>query len=444
MGARRKARELALQMLYEYDVSGTEPQEMFRRSDDLKNAPEGIQDFTRRLVSGTLLHREDLDALISRQADHWRLARMPVVDRNILRLALFELLHEPETPRPVVIDEALEIAKRFSTPKSSQFINGILDGVLKSRRGEVPRVVSGRRERRRRRSWPPARWRAPPPRCAADESAVYRASGPGRAAVRPVRQRRLLAGGGAAERRQPRAARARQRRPAREPRARSRRPAARDGALAASPERDAFARTLAGDAATQAEAVERILSGVASAVRYDPDRSRRQDPTSVFASRRAHCVGYSELAVDLLRRVGIAARTVQGILRSKPGSEGYDSRIGGVYHRWIEVYYPDRGFVFSDPSASINAVDARYVPFGRRALERPKDLTVVGVETSGRLDFPVLRLPEATLRVPDSDSERPASRADGNERGSRSRSLSLRTGSRAKVPAPVRLYSRRK
>ena len=174
---------------------------------------------------------------------------------------------------------------------------------------------------------------------------------------------------------------------------------ARDGALPVSAERDAFARTLAADAATQAEAVERILWGVASALRYDPDRSRRQDPASVFASRRAHCVGYSELSVDLLRRVGIPARTVQGILRTKPGSEGYDSRIGGVYHRWIEVYYPDRGFVFSDPSASINAVDARYVPFGRRALERPKDLTVLAVETSGRLDFPVLRLPDATLRV---------------------------------------------
>lgn len=173
----------------------------------------------------------------------------------------------------------------------------------------------------------------------------------------------------------------------------------RDEALAASPERDAFARTLAGDATTQAEAVERILSGVASALRYDADRSRRQDPASVFATRRAYCVGYSELAVDLLRRVGILARTVQGILRTKPGSEGYDSRIGGVYHRWIEVYYPDRGFVFSDPSASINAVDARYVPFGKRALERPKDLTVLAVETSGSLDFPVRRLPEATMRV---------------------------------------------
>jgi len=133
VGARRKARELALQMLFENDIAGTEPGEMFRRFSDLKSAPEPTRSFAERLVSGTLAHREDLDALISRQADHWRLARMPVVDRNILRLALFELLHEPETPRPVVIDEALEIAKRFSTPRSSQFINGILDGVLKSR-----------------------------------------------------------------------------------------------------------------------------------------------------------------------------------------------------------------------------------------------------------------------------------------------------------------------
>lgn len=134
MGARRKARELALQMLFEHDVAGTTPNDMFQRSEDLKNAPEGVRDFTKRLVSGTLEHREALDDMISRQADHWRLMRMPIVDRNILRMALFELLHEPETPRPVVIDEALEIAKRFSTPRSSQFINGILDGVLKSGR----------------------------------------------------------------------------------------------------------------------------------------------------------------------------------------------------------------------------------------------------------------------------------------------------------------------
>ena len=103
--------------------------------------------------------------------------------------------------------------------------------------------------------------------------------------------------------------------------------------------------------------------------------------------------------MDLLRRVGITARTVQGILRAKPGSDGYDSRIGGVYHRWIEIYYPDRGFVFSDPSSSINGVDARYIPFGPRALERPRGLTLTELETSGRLDYPLLRLPDATLRV---------------------------------------------
>ena len=134
MGVRRKARELALQMLFEHDVAGTAPADMFQRSEDLRNASEALRDFTKRLVSGTLENRDALDALISRQADHWRLMRMPIVDRNILRMALFELLHEPDTPRPVVIDEALEIAKRFSTPRSSQFINGILDGVLKSGR----------------------------------------------------------------------------------------------------------------------------------------------------------------------------------------------------------------------------------------------------------------------------------------------------------------------
>ena len=140
MGARRKARELALQMLFENDVAGTKADEMFRRSADLQRAPAALRDFTERLVAGTIEHRDDLDAIISKQADNWRLSRMPIVDRNILRLALFELLHEPSTPRPVVIDEALEIAKRFSTPRSSQFINGILDGVLKARAEEGPRA----------------------------------------------------------------------------------------------------------------------------------------------------------------------------------------------------------------------------------------------------------------------------------------------------------------
>jgi len=132
MGSRRRARELALQMLFQNDMAGTEPIEIFDTFSDLKNAAESTQDYARRLVLGTISHRPELDALIVRQADHWRLERMPAVDRNILRLALYEIRHETEIPPPVVIDEALEIAKRFSTPKSSQFINGILDGVLKA------------------------------------------------------------------------------------------------------------------------------------------------------------------------------------------------------------------------------------------------------------------------------------------------------------------------
>ncbi len=123
--------------------------------------------------------------------------------------------------------------------------------------------------------------------------------------------------------------------------------------------------------------------------RYDPDRLRRQDPAAVFASRRAYCVGYAELAVDLLRRVGISARTVQGVLRTDPDADGYDASIGGVYHRWIEVYYPDRGYVFSDPSSSVNGVDARYIPFSRRALTRPRALTTrCRFPSSGQLVVP--------------------------------------------------------
>ena len=180
----------------------------------------------------------------------------------------------------------------------------------------------------------------------------------------------------------------------------------RDAALPASADRDAFARSLVEGAVTEAAAVERILEGIATTVRYDADRARKQDPASVFGSKRAHCVGYAELAVDLLRRAGIPARTVQGILRTRSDADGYDSHIGGVYHRWIEIYYSDLGFVFSDPSASINGVDSRYIPFGRTELERPRGLTLTSVETSGRVDYPVVRLPEATLRVRPSGGSR--------------------------------------
>ena len=173
----------------------------------------------------------------------------------------------------------------------------------------------------------------------------------------------------------------------------------RDVALPRAPDRDLFVQTAVRGAVSQAGAVERILSSLAALVRYDPDRVRRQDPAAVFAGRQANCVGLSELAVDLLRRAGIRARTVQGVLKGRPGTTGYDPDIGGAYHRWIEVHYPDRGFVFSDPSASVNGVDARYLPFGRRALSRPRALFVDSLTFSGELAYEPLRAGGTTLRV---------------------------------------------
>lgn len=168
-------------------------------------------------------------------------------------------------------------------------------------------------------------------------------------------------------------------------------PAARD--------RDAFSARLVSGSRTEQEAVRRLLLGIAGEVRYDPDRLRRQDPAAVFASRRAYCVGFADLAVDLLARAGIAARTVQGILRAGPESDGYDPAIGGVYHRWIEVHYPDRGYVFSDPRSSINGVDARYIPFSRRALARPKDLAVTEISLAGSLSYRPARAGDRTVRI---------------------------------------------
>jgi transglutaminase-like putative cysteine protease len=175
--------------------------------------------------------------------------------------------------------------------------------------------------------------------------------------------------------------------------------APRDPKLTRAPERDAFAARAVEGSRREAEAVRGILLALATEVRYDPDHTRRQDPAAVFASRRAYCVGFAELAVDLLRRVGITARTVQGILRTEPDNPAFEAAIGGAYHRWIEVYYPDRGFVFSDPDRSVNGVDARYVPFSTRALARPKALEVRLTGSEGELNYDPVQAGDTTVRV---------------------------------------------
>ena len=131
MGARRKARELAVQMLYQLDLSGNAPDMIIDTFEDLQKSKPNTRDFASKIFRGTVDHLADIDGMIQAQADNWRLSRMAVVDRNIIRLSVYEFLHETDSPKLVVIDEAIEIAKKFGNDKSSQFINGILDGILK-------------------------------------------------------------------------------------------------------------------------------------------------------------------------------------------------------------------------------------------------------------------------------------------------------------------------
>ena len=142
MGSRRKARECALQMLFAADVADAAPEEVVRTywaqlgEAETENA---AREFASRLAAGTLAHLEALDERIRSRAEHWRIPRMAIVDRNILRLAVYEFLYEP-TPRTVAINEALEIARRFSTYEATQFINGILDAIKRDLDEEQPQT----------------------------------------------------------------------------------------------------------------------------------------------------------------------------------------------------------------------------------------------------------------------------------------------------------------
>jgi N utilization substance protein B len=131
MGARRKARICALQMLFQYDIAQTPVGELASNyweafGDDMGNV---AREFSNNLAQGAISRLDEIDDLIKRRAEHWRIQRMAVVDRNILRLAIYEFLYEADTPKTVVINEALEIARRFSTFEATQFINGILDAI---------------------------------------------------------------------------------------------------------------------------------------------------------------------------------------------------------------------------------------------------------------------------------------------------------------------------
>lgn len=132
MKVRRQARILALQVLYEVDLVGHDPEQVLaRHTEEEPLPPEGVQ-FARQLISGVLEERERLDAIIHRIAPEWPIDQMAVIDRNILRMALFELIRIGETPMKVVINEAVELAKRFGSDSSRRFINGALGAYVSS------------------------------------------------------------------------------------------------------------------------------------------------------------------------------------------------------------------------------------------------------------------------------------------------------------------------
>ncbi|RMG70342.1 MAG: transcription antitermination factor NusB [Nitrospirae bacterium] len=129
---RRKAREYALQLLYSYDLSGevitgSSLKEFWKEHQHT----EDVREFTEDLVFGTINNLEEIDELISSVTEHWDLKRMAAVDRNILRFATYELLFRDDIPAAVTLNEAIEIAKRFSSKESSSFINGVLDRITK-------------------------------------------------------------------------------------------------------------------------------------------------------------------------------------------------------------------------------------------------------------------------------------------------------------------------
>jgi N utilization substance protein B len=129
LGQRRRARECAVQMLFQIDLSGDEPQEVYAQFWESHDVEADVRAFSQELVDGVCATRDGLDKTIGESSKRWRLSRMPIVDRNILRMAVFEMNRSPQTPPAVVIDEAIEVARRFGTDESARFVNGVLDAI---------------------------------------------------------------------------------------------------------------------------------------------------------------------------------------------------------------------------------------------------------------------------------------------------------------------------
>ena len=140
MGTRRKAREAALQFLFQDDFGGTPESvagdaldDRFTRFCTFYQVSRKSRSYALELVRGVLTHKQDIDSIIRQNATNWRLERIAVTDRNLLRVGIFELIYQADVPPQVAINEAVEIAKRFGSDDSPSFINGVLDAVQQRR-----------------------------------------------------------------------------------------------------------------------------------------------------------------------------------------------------------------------------------------------------------------------------------------------------------------------
>lgn len=133
MGRRRQARECALQILYELEFHENQVENLLESYWRERKEPEEVKEYCEWLVHGVVRERQRIDAAIQKISKNWRLSRMAIVDRNILRLAAFELEAEPHLEPAIIINEAIEIAKKFSGEEAARFINGLLDALRKNR-----------------------------------------------------------------------------------------------------------------------------------------------------------------------------------------------------------------------------------------------------------------------------------------------------------------------
>ena len=144
MGRRTKARECAFQMLYQSEMSGDPMERVMDGFWRLRSTTPGTRAMAERLATGAWARRSEIDAMIGESATRWRFERIAAVERTILRLGAYELLAETQTPVAVVLDEAIEMAKRFGEADSPAFVNGVLDAIRRRLHGEAREPVRGK------------------------------------------------------------------------------------------------------------------------------------------------------------------------------------------------------------------------------------------------------------------------------------------------------------